>query len=191
MAEGKDEVSNQNASDGSGGEPGANLPEGLEPIKRGRGRPPNPNKGAGSSVNTTPKSKPRASGNEIGNSVESAQFVAKGFVGLIELVESFIHANCAAKIEKKFPEKLTEFKEMAKSVALSPKDSELMEKSAEKIAMKYDVLSKYGPEVVLSVVMLQYGARQLHLMKFVEGVVKEPEVKKTADSAGPGAPLPG
>lgn len=184
MDNGEGKVSIENAGDGTSGQGNTELPAGLEPVKRGRGRPKKD--GSASPVDTKPRKSSSPVGGENASALESAQFIAKGFVGLVELVESFVHSNCARKIEKKYPGRLGEFKEMAARVALQPKDADLMEKSAEKIALKYDVLSKYGPEVVLSVVMLQYGARQMHLIKFVDNVTKETEEKKTAE---PGAPI--
>jgi hypothetical protein len=112
------------------------------------------------------------SDNTPNDSVESAEFVAKGLVSLVELMESFVHSHCANKIEKRLPEKLGEFKEMALAMGLQNKEKDLIEKCTAKIVVRHDWLTKYAPELVLAVTMGQYSLRQLSLIKFVENVTK-------------------
>jgi hypothetical protein len=155
---------------------------GVETAKRGRGRPP----GSGN------KNRPLNFGAEKENvsrrapdvdAVESAKFIGTALVTLVELGESFVHGSCSGRMEKKRPEKLAEFLKLAEKFSLKETDKKLMADSMEKIAMRYDLLTKFGPEVVLSVTLAQYGMRQLALMKFVNAVTKE--LEQPATSATP------
>src|SRR4051812_32939183 len=150
-----------NGSDSSSG--GAPIGLGAEAVKRGRGRPP----GAGN------KNRPVNFGAEKENvsrrgpdadAVESAKFIGTALVTLVELGESFVHGSCCARIEKKRSDKLAEFKALALKFSLGEADKKLIESSMEKVALRYDLLTKFGPEVVLCVTLAQYGMRQLALM---------------------------
>jgi hypothetical protein len=155
----------------NGGE-SAPIGLGVETAKRGRGRPP----GSGN------KNRPLNFGGEKENisrrapdvdSLESAKFIGTALVTLVELGESFVHGSCSARIEKQRAEKLAEFLKLAEKFSLKETDKKLIADSMEKIALRYELLSKFGPEVVLSITLAQYGMRQLALMKFVNAVTKE------------------
>lgn len=107
------------------------------------------------------------------NSLETAKFVGAGAVALLELVESFVHSGAAKKIERRMPSKLEEFKDMAKSLGLKDAEKELLSTCAEKIAVRYDVLTKYGIEAVALVTLAQYSIRQMSLLRFVENITKQ------------------
>ncbi len=138
----------------------------ILPIKR-RGRPPgSKNSSSGKAVNSSSSSKASSDA----NSLESAKFIGLGFVTLIELAESFVHGSAAKKIEKKRPEKIDEFKELAAKMGLQEKDKEMMSDCMAKIAERHDWMTKFAPEVLLCVSLGQYGLRQAALMRFVNNV---------------------
>jgi hypothetical protein len=167
-----------NAGENGGGN-NDGLPPGIERAKSGggsgmgkRGRPPG-SKNRNTPLDTGATVAPKSAAAANINALESAAFIGKGFVALVELGETFVHNAAATKIEKKFPSKLAEFKEMAQSVSLTPKDAELMRECATAIALKHDILTRFGPEVVLAVTLAQYSMRQITLLRFVEKVTEE------------------
>lgn len=166
-----------NSADG-----GAPIALGAEPVKRGRGRPP----GSGN------KNKPLSFGNKAEpvsrsapsvDSLESAKFIGTALVTLVELGESYVHNSCAERIEKRRSDKLAEFKALAEKFSLKETERKLIADSMEKVALRYDVLSKFGPEVVLSVSLGQYAIRQLSLMKFVTNVTKDLDQPATSEKS--------
>ena len=108
------------------------------------------------------------------NTLEQAKFLGEGFVALVELVESFVQNNCENKIRRKRPDKVQEFLETAKRFGLQEQDKKLISSSVEKIAGKYEFLTKFAPEFVLGVTLSQYGARQIALVRFVDLATKGP-----------------
>lgn len=149
------------------------LPAGITP-KAGtgkRGRPPG-TKNKPASIETGARVESRAGGSEAGNSLETAKFVGAGAVALLELVETFVHANGAKKIERRMPSKLEEFKKMAQELGLQEQEKVLLASCAEKIASRYDLLTKYGIEAVALITLAQYSVRQMSLMRFVENITK-------------------
>lgn len=167
MADGEDQVTSPNGNPESGGNA---LPEGItSSAKRRRGRPPG-SKNSDTPLDTGTTDEKRSNPRAALDAVESAKFIGVGFVSLIELAESFIHSSCANRIEKRIPGKLGEFKEMAKTLGLQTQDKETMQACVEKIASKYDWMTKHGPEFVLGVMIAQYGLRQAALMKFTQNV---------------------
>ena len=166
MAEEQNPVSNSNESDG-----GSNIPLVTGETKRGRGRPPG-SKTKNKPVDLGIEKEVYSPKPESGDNLESSQFIGEAFVSGLELVESFVHSNCAKKIGKVYPEKLGEFRDMAEKSGLQPKDKELAQKCAAKIASKYDVLLKHAPEFVLGAFLVQYSLRQVALIRFVENVTK-------------------
>lgn len=167
MENGKAEIIDQNAGD----QAGSKLPEGIVAAAKKRGRPPGSKNSTEINTGTTQKSKPETS--QDVNSLESAKFIGTGAVALLELVESMIHSNCANKIEKKIPEKLLEFKQMAQELGLQKQDKELISNCVEKIAIRHELLIRYAPEVVLAIALGQYSLRQVSLIKFVENITKK------------------
>lgn len=170
----KTDVSNSEQGDFNGGK----LPDGMVP-KGGRessaDSPKRKGRPLGSRNRNTPLDTGGGAENRVGNSpnpdtLENAKFLGAGFVALVELAESFVHSSCAVKVEKRLPSKLAEFKQMAAQVGLQEKDKEVMANCVEKISAKHNWLTRFGPEVVLGVVMAQYGLRQVSLMRFVENV---------------------
>lgn len=156
----------------TGGEQ-APLGMGVEAAaKRGRGRPPGaPNKNRPVSFGAQKENVSRR-GPDV-DSLESAKFIGTALVTLVELGESFVHGSCASRIEKKRGDKLAEFKALAEKFSLKETDKKLLSDSMEKIALRYELLTKFGPEVVLSVTLAQYSMRQLALIKFVNAVTKD------------------
>lgn len=175
MAEGENKIVGSDESSSSSGE----LPAGLT-AKAGakRGRPAG-SRNRGTPLDTGSREENRSSSGANPDALESAKFLGVGFVALIELGESFVHSSCANRIEKKLPSKLAEFKEMAKALGLQEKDKEVMSSCVEKIAAKYDWMTKHGPEIVLGVMCAQYGLRQVSLLRFVENVTKEKPREET------------
>lgn len=178
MAEGENQASGGESSNGSSGTetPGFIRSGGAGLAKRGR-PPGSTNR---KNLETGSSEKTRATASASPDSLESAKFIGVGVVALIELGESFVHSSCARKIEKRFPAKLEEFKSMALALGLQEKDKELISDCATKIAQKHELLTKYAPEVVLGVTLAQYALRQATLMRFVDNVTKVklvPEVK--------------
>lgn len=174
MAETEDIASGENSGDQSGGQ----IPVGMVPkAPSKRGRPPG-SKNKNSPLDTGYTGESRATPSADVNTLEAAKFIGVGFVALVELAESFVHSSCASKIEKHLPHKLVEFKEMAGKLGLQEKDREVMADSMTKIAGKYNFLTAHAPEIVLAVIMAQYGLRQMSLIKFVDAMTKErrPEV---------------
>ena len=161
------------------------------PVKRGRGRPPGPGKQQGPGV-STPKipSAPRSVVNSAPDpeKIAEAKFIGAGFVALVELAESFVHGNCARRIEKRVPAKLEEFKELAEKIGLQPKEKQILEESVGRIAQKYDWLTAHAPEFVLICVMGQYALRQGTLMKFVANVTKPEEMEHGSKHTAHGEP---
>src|ERR1035437_2281584 len=116
MADEQDTVSNSN-EDNSG--VNAPLITGITPKRRGR--PPG-SKGKGKPLDLGNEKESVPSVVSDSDAVESSQFIGEAFVSGLELVESFVHNNCAKKIGKVYPEKLSEFKDMAEKSGLQPKD---------------------------------------------------------------------
>lgn len=109
---------------------------------------------------------------------ENARFLATGFVGLVELAETAVLSSCVGKIERKFPSKLDEFKELAKGYQLGQKDREIIANCTQRIIAKHDMLTRFGPEILLGVVLSQYTLRQLALVRFVNNVTATPAQPK-------------
>lgn len=156
-------------------------PPGVEKARDGRGRKPYPRDAAGNvirpvnSAEALPPMQSRTAAKtaaEAEDKKEQAKFLGLGFVSLMELAESFVHTNCAAKIAAKIPSKLDEFKAMAQKLGLQPEDKEIMSNSIEKIAERHDWMTRFAPEVLLAVSMSQYGLRQMALMRFTNNVTK-------------------
>ena len=141
------------------------------PEKKKRGRP------AGS------KNKAQGNSNVGADSLanDSAKFLGLGFVQLVEIGEALVQGSCENKIAKNIPEKLEEFRELAKKLGLTEEDKKLIGGSVEKIALKYDALTKFAPEVVLVIGLSQFAARQALLVRFVNNVTKKPDVKLSSD----------
>lgn len=168
-----DQLSDNGTQNNDGLPPGIERAKSKDGTPKGkRGRPPG-SKNRDTPLDTGSTNETRSVSSKGVNAAESAAFIGKGFVALVELGETFIHTAAINKIERKYPSKLGEFKEMAKSIALTSKDAELMQECATAIAAKYDVLTRFGPEVVLAVTMTQYGMRQMSLLRFAENVTKE------------------
>lgn len=173
--------------------PGTRPIEITVPLKRGRGRPPGSGKsqGQGPSV-SPPKTYPAPRG--VANSapdlekIAEAKFIGTGFVALVELAESFVHGNCARRIEKRVPAKLDEFRELAERIGLQPKEKQILEESVGRIAQKYDWMTAHGPEFVLVCVMGQYALRQGTLLRFVNAVTKPEPMENGSKNTAHGEP---
>ena len=165
----------ESPTNGNGQNSGGSVPEITVPAKRGRGRPPGSGSKSAAPGISAPKipSTPRAPVAPDPDKLAEAKFIGTGFVSLVELAESFVHNNCAKRIEKRRPEKLGEFREIAEKLGLQPKEKDLIESSVAKIAEKYDWMTAHAPEFVLVVVMGQYALRQGSLIKFVNSTTKE------------------
>lgn len=177
MEDEQDKISDTNGGDSSVGE----LPAGIIPKtstgKRGR---PLGSKNGQAGIDTGVPKERRSKNSPTPDALESAKFIGTGFVALIELAESFVHSSCVSKIQKKLPSKLHEFKEMADKICLQEKEKETMSACVEKIALKHDWLTRFGPEVVLGVMLSQYSLRQISLMRFVDNVTKEKKPEQVA-----------
>ncbi len=172
MEDGENQVSSENGNGQPRGETSTKLPEGIiGKVPGRRGRPPG-SRNASTPIDTGSAPKSRSISNAGVDAEESAKFLGTGFVALIEVMESFVHSSCANKIEKRMPGKLAEFKEMAQGIALRDKEKETMQACVAKISAKHEFLTKFGPEVVLGVMLSQYSLRQIQLMRFVENVTK-------------------
>jgi hypothetical protein len=186
---------NGNGQDTDGGStppnPGTRPVEINVPVKRGRGRPPGSGKSQGPSV-SAPKTyaAPRGVVNSAPDpeKIAEAKFIGTGFVALVELAESFVHGNCARRIEKKVPAKLDEFRELAEKIGLQPKEKQILEESVGRIAQKYDWLTAHGPEFVLICVMGQYALRQGTLLRFVNAVTKPEPMENGSKNTAHGEP---
>jgi len=180
MANGEIETTSQQQVDSNGGQ----TPVGIIPkTSTGkRGRPPGSKNGV-KTIDTGGSEKPVAASVPPVDALESAKFIGVGVVALLELGESFIHSNCANKIEKRLPSKLAEFKEMAGKMQMQEKEKELIAQCSEKIAVRHELLTKYAPEAVLIVTLAQYGLRQASLMRFVDNVTKQKPVDKPVTQA--------
>lgn len=115
--------------------------------------------------------------------IEAAKLLGAGLVSLVELAETFVHSGCETKIAKHRPEKLDEFKELAARLGLQTKDGEIISSSMQQIALRHEWMTKWAPEVMLSLTLSQYSLRQLHLMRFVNNVIVKPAPAK-AESLG-------
>lgn len=82
-------------------------------------------------------------------------------------------------MERKRPEKVGEFKQLAAKFQLQEKDKEMMSSSMEKIAGRHEWMTKFAPEVVLAICLGQYGMRQVSLMRFVAAVTAEKKQPET------------
>jgi hypothetical protein len=180
----------------------------VEVKVENRGRKPLPRDAAGNIVREKTDSKPnkplgvavaaksRASNEPTGDQIISAQFLGKGSVSLLELVESVVSNNCATKIQKAYPEKLNEFQKVVADTSLQPKEKELIGQCVEKIAIRYAWATAHAPEIVLSIVLAEYGARQIALLRFTNSVIatrneRTPAQKEANVSAPkPDAPNP-
>lgn len=157
-------------------------PPGVEKARDGRGRKPLPRDSAGNIIRPAgdaealPKMRsapsPKSAAQDE-DKKEQAKFLGLGFVSLVELVENFVHTNCATKIANKLPSKLEEFKEMAQKLGLQEEDKEIMSNSISRIAERHDWMTKFAPEVLLTVALGQYGVRQMALIRFTNNVVSK------------------
>lgn len=151
----------------------------LPPAKR-RGRPPGSKNSSSQngSINIPQNNgTSRPATVKDADSLESAKFIGVGFVSLVELAESFVHGNAAKKIEKKFPERLTQFKTLAQELGLQEKEKDLIASSVEKIAIRHEWMTKFAPEVVLCITLGQYTLRQTSLLRFVSNLTDEKQSK--------------
>ncbi len=169
MDDGKNEIENQvpGSEQSSGNGPGFAIGD----APRKRGRPPG-SKNSGTPINTGVTAKSRVKVDPSPDTLEAAKFIGVGFVSLLELFESFVHSNGAKKIEKKMPDKLAEFRMMCEEVGLQAKEKDLIQDTVQRIAARYEFMTKYAPELVLGVTLAQYGVRQMSLMSFVDKVTK-------------------
>lgn len=157
-------VSGQDSNSG----PGITISE----TPRKRGRPPG-SKNSGTPIDTGHTTKSRVKVDPTPDTLEAAKFIGVGFVSLLELFESFVHSNGAKKIEKKMPDKLAEFRMMCEEVGLQAKEKDLIQDTVQRIAARYEFMTKYAPELVLGVTLAQYGVRQMSLLSFVDKMTKE------------------
>ena len=97
----------------------------------------------------------------------SAKFLGKGANSLLEMVESFNVDRCTSKIARVFPEKLNEFAELTQKTSLKSQEKELISSCIEQIAIRHEWMTKFAPEIVLGIVLSEYGMRQLMLVRFV------------------------
>lgn len=150
---------------------------GLTP-RGARGRPPG-SKNKNRAINLGGEEKPVSPRGPDPDAIESAKFIGAALVSLVELAETFVHNSCTAKMERKRPEKIGEFRQLAAKYQLQDKDKELISSSMEKIAARHDWMTRFAPEVVLCVSLGQYSMRQMALMRFVSAVTetkKGPEI---------------
>ncbi len=169
----------EGGNNGAGASGEAPIGLGVEAVKRGRGRPPG----------STNKNRPADFGAKKENvsrrapdldAMESAKFIGTSLVTIVDLLDSFVQSSCLGRIEKKRPDKLEEFRIMAAKFSLGEGDKKLIAESGEKVALRYEVLSRFGPEVVLGVTLGQYAVRQLALLKFVNAVTTQKPITEPA-----------
>lgn len=139
----------------------------LQPIKRGRGRPPGSgNKKAAN--NDAPKSQPGGSPDSESN----AAFLADTAVCLLEIADEVNAKSLARKIKRVAPEKADEFVSLYSEVGLNEKDKKLVSVSVTAIAKKYSIIGKFGPEILLLAAVSQYGLRMARLHQFVNEIAE-------------------
>jgi hypothetical protein len=152
---------------------GSNTEPESEPVKTGKRGRPKGSKNSNRNIEIPGKAQSNTVTIPNAQQIESAKFLGMGLVSLVELAETFVHGSCEKKIAKAYPDKLSEFREMAAKLALQPKDAEILQSSMQQIALQHSWLTNYAPEVMLSITLTQYSLRQLHLVKFVNNVVKD------------------
>jgi len=179
MAHGENTISGGESGDRGDAPPiSVNIVE-----KRGRGRPRKDGAPTGSGKGVVlPMQKPSIQKSNTGKPpavdvVEGAKFLGDAAVSCLGCVEAFVGESCAKKVAKSFPEKLKEFEEMLATAALKDGEKKLIASSVEKIAMRHEAITKFAPEILLLVVLGQYGLRQTALIRFVNSVSPK-EVKE-------------
>lgn len=177
-------IESRNGNDQSGDSTALPLGAMDGPPKRGRGRPPG-SKSKNGPVDIGGKKESFPRNDPDPDALESAKFIGAAVVSLVELLESIVHGSCERKIEKKLPGKISEFRQELEKYKLTDKEREMLSNSSSKIAVRHEWLTKFAPEVVLSVTLGQYGLRQASLVKFVNGVTQG----RSGENSQP-APLP-
>ncbi len=139
------------------------LPPGT--LKRGRGRPPG-SKGSGLGGPKLAAPAPGAAP-KVGPVVDTS-FVQETAVSVLEIVDEGLAAivtNRARRIMP--PEHLATFLAMVEENKWDDGELILVKKSVGQIAAKYDWLNKYGPELLLVILLGQHGLKQARLMALV------------------------
>ena len=164
-------VESGNQTDGDSDKP---LVTGIpSPPKNKGGRPPGSktkNRTAPLSINVGAKTESVPARLPDVDKVNSAKFIGDAAVSVLELGESIILGACERKIQKRFPSKLTEYRELSTKLALQEKDKEVISSTTQIIAMKSDWLIRNAPAVVLGAFLSQYALRMLSLTRFVNSV---------------------
>lgn len=156
-------AANGNGGDKPGG-PGATVV--IPPEKRGRGRPP------GSS--NKPKTPALPATREDSPPIDPG-LVGDLFVSLSEIGDDFFVLAILSKARTKLPpEYYQKFVVEMDRVRLGEKDKRLIREGAIALAKKYTFLLHWGPEIILLVCAVQYGARMANCYRKISALPDQP-----------------
>jgi hypothetical protein len=173
----------QNGDEGGNGGPG--LDEPVTPVtigKRGPGRPRKDGSTPKSAAPSRPAPKQGTDGIDAGVFADLAVSLCENGDEIAWLI---ICSRARAKLpEAIYPKFLAEYE----AIRLRQKERESLRAAFLALAKKYDFLSKWGPEMILFVVGVQYSARMANLLRKVNAL-PDPEGKRVAPvAASPLAP---
>lgn len=166
---------------GNGGPPapGKILPAGSVTLParpspgKGAGRPTNASKG----LALAPKHPDRKGGNPPAaktNPDSDPAFVVETGLALLEIADEGLAAILNKKVRSFLPaDKCETLIAMRRDASLGKHEKDLVEKSLTEIVRKYDWASKYGPEILLGLVLAQYGVRQARVFAMIGRLEKE------------------
>lgn len=139
------------------------------PAPKKRGRPKGSSK-KGSDANPSPVAQ-TSLGNSSPSRADPSYFVTTAIM-LFELGDDYMRSRLMAKLTRYMPEKKTEFSGILDKQAFNEKDREMLTHTLTALALKYDILSKFGPEVGLVIFLGQYSFRMSSLFALVESFKK-------------------
>lgn len=166
----------------------------LSSVKKRIGRPPGPN------YPTDPRKKSHHGPNEAKKPVATgtadpsvdAAFLSEAIVLLFETGDEIIARTLALKIESVAPDQSGAFMALRQTVGLNDKDKTMLRAVCLAIIKKYNILARFGPEILLLVWMVQYGYRQMKLAQFVNDLAEErKKIKKVPVEPPAVAAMPG
>lgn len=154
----------------------------IGPEKRGRGRPPGtPNR----PKDNSPKVAPARRDSENTTFLDPAA-VGDLLVSISEIGDDLAVIVILNRARQKLPENnFLRFREEMARIRLGDKDKNLIKISGIALAKKYPFLQKWGPELVLILVGVQYSARMGNALRTINAL---PDLEKSAPVVSPVAP---
>lgn len=135
------------------------------PTPKKRGRPKGSGKKGGEG-NPSPVAQTSNSGPGVARA-DPSYFVTTAIM-LFELGDDYMRSRLLAKLARYMPEKKEEFIGILDKQAFNEKDREMLTHTLTALALKYDILSKFGPEVGIVIFLGQYSFRMSSLFALVE-----------------------